>query len=171
VRCRGLPITEKSGVSQSRDSAPTSATTRGTTTSATFDETSTRQRFVDPLFPALGWDVADEQKQGPLAEVVLEVSLRARRQYDATAGLEDEEREGRRVADAVNAKQDPGIVGAGIRFRLLARLVALARAPQASADAVAWPLPCAAPEKSLSRAAFIAVMNCPATNDGRRSSP
>lgn len=79
--------------------------------SAEFDETSTRQRFIDPFFAALGWDVADEQKRGPLAEVVLEVSLRARRQYDATAGLEDEEREDRRVADAVHAKQDPGIVG------------------------------------------------------------
>src|SRR5580765_3724344 len=45
--------------------------------SAEFDETSCRQRFIDPFFAALGWDVADEEKRGPFADVILEYSLRA----------------------------------------------------------------------------------------------
>jgi Eco57I restriction-modification methylase/N-6 DNA Methylase len=44
--------------------------------SAEFDETSCRQRFIDPFFAALGWDVADEEKRGPFADVTLEHSLR-----------------------------------------------------------------------------------------------
>lgn len=32
--------------------------------SAELDETSCRQRFIDPLFAALGWDVADEDQRG-----------------------------------------------------------------------------------------------------------
>jgi hypothetical protein len=43
--------------------------------SADFDETSARQRFIDPFFAALGWDVADEARRGPYADVILEYSL------------------------------------------------------------------------------------------------
>ena len=43
--------------------------------SAEFDETTTRQRFIDPLFAALGWDVADQERRGPYADVILEYSL------------------------------------------------------------------------------------------------
>jgi len=80
--------------------------------SAEFDETSCRQRFIDPLFAALGWDVADEQKLGPLADVMLEYSLRPpageARQGIAT---EAEEQEDARVAEALAASKDPGVVG------------------------------------------------------------
>ncbi len=73
--------------------------------SADFDETSTRQRFIDPFFAALGWDVADEQKRGPLAEVVLEVSTRGGHQMVVTEEAEDE-----RIAVALSDEKDPGTV-------------------------------------------------------------
>ena len=80
--------------------------------SAEFDETSNRQRFIDPLFAALGWDVADEEKRGPLADVILEYALPSSPEYRGQVNLlEAEEREDQRVADALAAKQDPGIVG------------------------------------------------------------
>jgi len=41
-----------------------------------FDETTARQRFIDPFFCALGWDVADEERQGPFADALLEYGLR-----------------------------------------------------------------------------------------------
>lgn len=41
-----------------------------------FDETSARQRFIDPFFAALGWDVADRARRGPYADVLLEYRLR-----------------------------------------------------------------------------------------------
>ena len=44
--------------------------------SSEFDETSNRQRFIDPFFAALGWDVADEAKRGPYADVILEYAFR-----------------------------------------------------------------------------------------------
>jgi hypothetical protein len=74
-----------------------------------FDETSARQRFIDPFFAALGWDVADEQKRGPLADVVLEVSMRGRHQSARATSAEEAEDE--RVAEALAAKKDPGPVG------------------------------------------------------------
>lgn len=77
-----------------------------------FDETSCRQRFIDPLFAALGWDVADEDKRGPFADVILEYSLRlggeGTQQRTAT---EAEEQEDQRVAEALAASEDPGVVG------------------------------------------------------------
>lgn len=80
--------------------------------SAEFDETSCRQRFVDPFFAALGWDVADEEKRGPFADVILEYSLRPgdAAAQQATAN-EAEEREDERVAEALAANRDPGVVG------------------------------------------------------------
>lgn len=39
-------------------------------------ETSARQRFIDPIFAALGWDVADRARRGPYADVLLEYRLR-----------------------------------------------------------------------------------------------
>jgi type I restriction-modification system DNA methylase subunit len=78
-------------------------------TSPEFDELSTRQRFIDPFFAALGWDVTDEQKRGPLADVVLEVSMRGRHQQSRVTA--DEEAEDARVAEALAAVKDPGPVG------------------------------------------------------------
>jgi hypothetical protein len=77
--------------------------------SQAFDETSARQRFIDPLFAALGWDVADEQKRGPHADVVLEVSMRGHHQPGQAAAAEEKEDE--RVAEALAAAEDPGPVG------------------------------------------------------------
>jgi hypothetical protein len=80
--------------------------------SAEFDETSTRQRFIDPMFAALGWDVADEEKRGPFADVILEYSLRVRPEGHGQLNLlEAEEQEDRRVAEALAASVDPGSVG------------------------------------------------------------
>ena len=79
--------------------------------SANFDETSNRQRFIDPFFAALGWDVADEEKRGPHADVLLEYSLRARSEAQGQAVLLEEEQEDQRVADALSAQKDPGYVG------------------------------------------------------------
>lgn len=42
-----------------------------------FDETTNRQRFIDPFFCALGWDVTDEERHGPRADVLLEQSVLA----------------------------------------------------------------------------------------------
>ncbi len=77
-----------------------------------FDETSCRQRFIDPFFAALGWDVADEDKRGPFADVILEYSLRAgeARARQRTVN-EAEEQEDERVAHALAANRDPGVVG------------------------------------------------------------
>lgn len=80
--------------------------------SAEFDETTNRQRFIDPLFAALGWDVADEEKRGPFADVILEYSLRARGDHRRHLDqLEAEEQEDHRVAEALAQNQDPGTVG------------------------------------------------------------
>jgi hypothetical protein len=83
--------------------------------SAEFDETSARQRFIDPLFAALGWDVADEEKRGPFADVILEYSLRVRAEDRGQLNLleaeEQEDQEDRRVAEALAARVDPGSVG------------------------------------------------------------
>lgn len=76
--------------------------------SAEFDETTTRQRFIDPFFAALGWDVADESKRGPYADVVLEYSLTERTR---TPAVEREEAEDERVEQALAADADPGAVG------------------------------------------------------------
>src|SRR4051794_2313984 len=97
-----------------------------------FDETSARQRFIDPFFAALGWDVADEKKRGPYAEVVLEVSTRAR-----THTVAAEEQEDERVAVALAAEKDPG-PGGGRRpaysFRLAGRQRFLVEAKRPSVD-------------------------------------
>lgn len=77
--------------------------------SAEFDETTTRQRFIDPFFAALGWDVADEAKRGPYADVVLEYSLR--RENPAQLVLDADEAEDRRVEDALASDQDVGSIG------------------------------------------------------------
>jgi len=37
---------------------------------AEFDEASTRETFIDPLFEALGWDVADRAGRGPARDVI-----------------------------------------------------------------------------------------------------
>lgn len=72
--------------------------------SAAFDETSTRQRFIDPFFAALGWDVSDEARRGPYADVILEESLRAR----TGVVTDEEEAEDQRVADALAENTDAG---------------------------------------------------------------
>lgn len=51
-----------------------------------FDELSTRVRFIDPLFGALGWDVADHAGRGARREVVLE---NRHRQSAEAAGLDE----------------------------------------------------------------------------------
>ena len=68
--------------------------------SADFDETTNRQRFIDPFFAALGWDVADEDKRGPYADVVLEYSLR-RAAAGGQLALDQDEAGEQAVADAV----------------------------------------------------------------------
>lgn len=75
--------------------------------SAEFDETTNRQRFIDPFFAALGWDVADEVKRGAYADVILEYSLKQQKKELQ----ESEEAEDERIATAVSAKKDPGSVG------------------------------------------------------------
>src|SRR6266496_4925478 len=78
-----------------------------------FDETSTRQRFIDPFFAALGWDVADEGRRGPYADVILEYALlqRERRRVAAQLPLEEaEEAEDARVEVALAATHDAGEV-------------------------------------------------------------
>lgn len=100
-----------------------------------FDETSARQRFIDPLFAALGWDVTDEQKRGPSADVVLEVSMRGRHQQVHTTFAEEEEDE--RVAEALAAKKDPGSVGLrrpDYSFRLGSRTRFLVEAKRPSVE-------------------------------------
>jgi hypothetical protein len=77
--------------------------------SAEFDETTNRQRFIDPLFAALGWDVADETKRGPYADVVLEYSLRAADSAQLVLG--EDEAEDQRVADALASDEDVGSIG------------------------------------------------------------
>ena len=69
-----------------------------------FDETSTRQRFIDPFFAALGWDVADEEHRGPYADVILEYALlqsERRRAADELSLEEAEEAEDARVEAAL----------------------------------------------------------------------
>ena len=100
-----------------------------------FDETSARQRFIDPFFAALGWDVTDEQKRGPSADVVLEVSMRGRHQQVHTTFAEEEEDE--RVAEALAAKKDPGSVGLrrpDYSFRLGSRTRFLVEAKRPSVE-------------------------------------
>jgi len=43
--------------------------------SAAYDETSTRERFINPLFEALGWDVLDAEGRGPLRDVIFHQRL------------------------------------------------------------------------------------------------
>lgn len=103
--------------------------------SSAFDETSARQRFIDPFFAALGWDVADEEKRGPLADVVLEVSMRARQRQGQEKTLEEEEDE--RVADALATATDPGAVGVrrpDYSFRLGGRTRFLVEAKRPSVE-------------------------------------
>lgn len=78
--------------------------------SADFDETSARQRFIDPLFAALGWDVSDEARRGPYADVVLEQSLR-RPPEGQLVLQEQEEAEDVRVARALAGNIDAGPIG------------------------------------------------------------
>jgi len=78
-----------------------------------FDETSTRQRFIDPFFAALGWDVADEEHRGPYADVILEYALlqsERRRAADELSLEEAEEAEDARVEAALAATRDAGPV-------------------------------------------------------------
>ena len=74
-----------------------------------FDETTNRQRFIDPFFAALGWDVADETKRGPYADVVLEYSLRS--QHPGQLVLDADEAEDQRVEDALASDEDVGAIG------------------------------------------------------------
>lgn len=76
-----------------------------------FDETTNRQRFIDPFFAALGWDVADEDRRGPFADVVLEYSVRSRTADPNQLTLETDEAEDQRVEDALAASADVGYVG------------------------------------------------------------
>jgi hypothetical protein len=81
--------------------------------STDFDETSTRQRFIDRFFAALGWDVADEERRGPHADVVLEYSLQQaerRRIPDQLSLEEQEEAEDTRVEEVLAASGDAGLV-------------------------------------------------------------
>ena len=73
-----------------------------------FDETTARQRFIDPFFAALGWDVADEARRGPYADVVLESSLP--HGGAARFALEEEEAEDARIEEAVGAGGEAGPV-------------------------------------------------------------
>lgn len=103
--------------------------------STEFDETSARQRFIDPFFAALGWDVADEQKRGPLADVVLEVSMRGRHRHGQAVAAEEQEDE--RVAVALAAQGDPGAVGVrrpDYSFRLSGRTRFLVEAKRPSVE-------------------------------------
>lgn len=67
-----------------------------------FDETTNRQRFLDPFFAALGWDVADQARSGPYADVILEQSLPSERGVRNHPTLEQEEADDER-ADLVRA--------------------------------------------------------------------
>lgn len=77
--------------------------------SAEFDETTNRQRFIDPFFAALGWDVADEEKRGPFADVVLEYSLRTPRGH--LGQLNADEAEDERVAEALAGGEELAKIG------------------------------------------------------------
>jgi hypothetical protein len=78
--------------------------------SAAFDETTARQRFIDPLFAALGWDVADEARRGPYADVILEYSLPPERTSPGQMTLGEEEAEDAAVAQAVSeAAEAPSV--------------------------------------------------------------
>jgi Eco57I restriction-modification methylase len=76
-----------------------------------FDETTNRQRFIDPFFAALGWDVADEDRRGPFADVVLEYSLRSKTGDPNQLTLETDEAEDQRVEDALAASAEVGYIG------------------------------------------------------------
>jgi hypothetical protein len=78
-----------------------------------FDETSARQRFIDPFFSALGWDVADQAPRGPCADVILEFSLHdpAPTEGSAEADQTEEEAEDLRVATALAERTDTGPIG------------------------------------------------------------
>ena len=69
--------------------------------SADFDEASNRQRFIDPFFAALGWDVADEEKRGPYADVILEYRIREKAEIPGQLSLEEEEAEDERIEEAI----------------------------------------------------------------------
>ncbi len=76
-----------------------------------FDETTNRQRFIDPLFAALGWDVADEDRRGPFADVLLEYSLR-RPNVDANQlTLDHDEAEDQRIEDALASREAVEYIG------------------------------------------------------------
>ena len=49
---------------------------RGCYTEAGFDETSTREQFINGFFEALGWDVLDAAGNGPTRDVVFHPRLR-----------------------------------------------------------------------------------------------
>lgn len=76
--------------------------------STEFDETTNRQRFIDPFFAALGWDVADESHRGPYADVLLEYSLR---EADMAQAANDEDEEDERVETALAEKNVVGSIG------------------------------------------------------------
>src|SRR3954447_6413096 len=79
--------------------------------SVEFDETTARQRFIDPFFAALGWDVADEDRQGPFADVLLEFVLRRAAVDPNQLSLDHEEAEDRRVEAALAASAEIDFVG------------------------------------------------------------
>jgi type I restriction-modification system DNA methylase subunit len=54
--------------------------------SAGFDEASTREYFINPLFEALGWDVRDLEGRGPQREVIYHQRIRS---SASVAGLAD----------------------------------------------------------------------------------
>jgi hypothetical protein len=84
--------------------------------SADFDETSTREIFVDALFEALGWDVTDENDLGPLRDVIFH---QRDQRIAPVAGEEDWDRD--LTEEEIMARQ-PRVVIPDYAFRLGGRL-------------------------------------------------
>jgi hypothetical protein len=80
--------------------------------SVDFDETSTREIFIDPFFEALGWDVTDDDNLGPLRDVIFH---QRDQRLAAVAGEDDWDRD--LTEEEIIARQ-PRVVIPDYAFRI-----------------------------------------------------
>ncbi len=86
--------------------------------SSAFDETSTRESFINTFFQALGWDVLDDSSRGPQRDVIFHHRLIEQRQI---AGLEawDEDLSEEEISARAPLVRIPDyafLVGGSLRF-------------------------------------------------------
>lgn len=83
--------------------------------SKSFDETSTREQFINPLFEALGWDVLDEDGRGPHRDVVFHRRLVAPSSAAGLAEWDDD------LSAAELSSQEPSVTVPDYEFRINGR--------------------------------------------------